>query len=91
MSRNGWVTPVQVSVIAGKHKSILGRDLMGTLGLELVQRVLVMGIGITVEDNSDSAERLDEVQTYLCKMYLIFFTQIEKIRNAKDRAEFSSH
>ena len=62
---------------------------MGTLGLELVQRVLVMGI--TVEDNSDSAERLDEVQTYLCKMYLIFFTQIEKIRNAKDRAEFSSH
>ena len=38
MALNGWVTPAHVSVIAGSHKSILGRDLMGTLGLELVQR-----------------------------------------------------
>ena len=33
---NGWAAPAQVSVISGKHQSILGRGLMGTLGLELV-------------------------------------------------------
>ena len=36
--------PAQVSVISGNHQPILGRDLMGTLGLELVQRRKVMGI-----------------------------------------------
>ena len=44
MSLNGWAAPAQVSVISGNHQSILGRDLMGTLGLELVQRKKVMGI-----------------------------------------------
>ena len=37
MSLNGWAAPAQVSVISGNHQSIMGRDLMGTLGLELVQ------------------------------------------------------
>ena len=37
MALNGWAAPAQVSVIAGNHQSILGRDLMGTLGLELVE------------------------------------------------------
>ena len=44
MAPNGWAAPAQVSVIAGNHQSILGRDLTGTLGLELVQRRKVMGI-----------------------------------------------
>ena len=44
MALNGWAAPAQVSVISGNHQSILGRDLMGTLDLELVQRKKVMGI-----------------------------------------------
>ena len=35
MSLNGWAAPAQVSVLSGNHQSILGRDLMGTLGLDL--------------------------------------------------------
>ena len=62
MSLNGWAAPAQVSVISGNHQSILGRDLMGTLGLELVQRKKV--IGITGEGISQEEEEYDELQTY---------------------------
>ena len=44
MALNGWAAPAQVSVISRNDQSILGRDLMGTLGLELVQRGKLMGI-----------------------------------------------
>ena len=55
---NGWAASAQVSVIAGNHQSILGRDLMGILGLELVQRGKV--IGITREGSNQDAEGYDE-------------------------------
>ena len=86
MALNGWAAPAQVSVISGNHQSILGRDLMGTLGLELVQRKKVMGI--TGEGSSQEEEEYDELQTYFCKLYPNLFTRIGKIRNAKVRAEF---
>ena len=86
MSLNGWAAPTQVSVISGNHQSILGCDLMGTLGLELVQRKKVMGI--TGEGSSQEEEEYDELQTYFCKLYTNLFTRIGKIRNAKVRAEF---
>ena len=86
MSLNGWAAPAQVSVISGNLQSILGRDLMGTLGLELVQRKKVMGI--TGEGSSQEEEEYDEMQTYFCKLYPNLFTRIGKIRNAKVRAEF---
>ena len=86
MSLNGWAAPAQVSVISGNHQSILGRDLMGTLGLELVQRRKVMGI--TGEGISQEEEKYDELQTYFCKLYPKLFTRIGQIRNAKVRAEF---
>ena len=44
MTLNGWGAPAEVSLISGNHQSILGRDLVGTLGLELVQRKKMMGI-----------------------------------------------
>ena len=50
ISLKGWVTQANVSVIAGNHQSIFGRDLIDTLGLELVQRGRAMGI--TGEDSS---------------------------------------
>ena len=49
---NSWATQQKISVIAGNHQSILGRDLMGSLGLELFQRDRVM----TVADGNPSAE-----------------------------------
>ena len=86
MSLNGWAAPAQVSVISGNHQSILGRDLMGTLGLELVQRKKMMGI--TGEGSSQEEEEYDELITYFCKLYPNLFSRIGKIRNAKVRAEF---
>ena len=71
MSLNGWAAPAQVSVISGNHQSILGRNLMGTLVLELVQRKKVMGI--TGEGISQEEEEYDELQTYFCKLYPNFF------------------
>ena len=71
MSLNGWAAPARVSVISGNHQSILERDLMGTLGLELVQRKKVMGI--TGEGTSQEEEEYDELQTYFCKLYPNFF------------------
>ena len=86
MSLNGWAAPAQVSVISGNHQSTLGRNLMGILGLELVQRKKMMGI--TGEGSSHEEEECDELQTYFCKLYPNLFTRIGKIRNAKVRAQF---
>ena len=44
MALNGWAAPAQVSVLSGNHQTIHGLDLMGTLGLELVQRKKLIGI-----------------------------------------------
>ena len=73
-------------VIAENFQSILGRDLIGTLGLELLQRGRVMGI--TMEGSSDSVEGLPDLQTYFCKLFPNLFTRIGKILNAKIKAEF---
>ena len=86
MSLNGWAASAQVSVRSGNHQSILGRNLMYTLGLELMQRRKV--IGIMGEGSSQEEEEHDELQTYFCKLYPNLFTRIGKIRNAKVRANF---
>ena len=71
ISLNGWAAPAQVSVIAGNHQLILGRDLMGTLGLELVQRGKEMGItgkgAIRRQKDTMSYKRISVscTQTYL--------------------------
>ena len=66
MALNGLEAPVQVSVVSGNHQSILGRNLMGILGLEIVQRRKVMGI--TGEGSSQKEEKYDEIQTYFRKL-----------------------
>ena len=86
MSLNGWADPAQVSVISENHQSILGRDLIGTLGLELVQKKKVMGI--TGKGSCQDEEEYDELQTYFCKLYPNLITRIGKVRNAKVRADF---
>ena len=62
MALNGWAAPAQVSVIAGNDQSILGRNLMDTLGLELVQRGKVMGI--SGEGSSQDAKGDDKLKTF---------------------------
>ena len=37
LASNGWKTIAEVRVIAGTRPSIVGRDLMGKLGLKLMQ------------------------------------------------------
>ena len=83
MSLNGWAAPAQVSVISGNHQSILGRDLMSTLGLELVQKKKVRGI--TGEGSCQDEEEYDELQTYFCKLYPKLSTRIGKVRNRREK------
>ena len=45
-------------------------------------------MGIPGEHNDENAEGLDELQTYLCKLYPNLFIRIGKIRNAEVRADF---
>ena len=37
LASNGWKTKAEVRVIGGTRPSIVGRDLMGKLGLQLMQ------------------------------------------------------
>ena len=45
-------------------------------------------MGIKGGNSSETAEGLDELQTYFCKTHPNLFTRIETIRKAKARAEF---
>ena len=57
---NGWVTQAKVSKIVRNHQSILERNLLSTLGLELVQKG--RGMGFTGEVSSDENNELEQVQ-----------------------------
>ena len=84
---NGWVTQQKISVIAGNDQSILGRDLMASMGLELVQRDRVMTVtGYSTNDKEE--HDLDEWQSYFCKLFPKFFSRIGHKRNAKVQANF---
>ena len=77
------MTQAKVSINAGNHESILGRNLIGTLGMELVQRGGVMRKN--GEESSDSVEGLDELQTHFCKLYPILFTKKVKSGTQKSK------
>ena len=97
LASNGWKTKAEVRVIGGTRPSIVGRDLMGKLGLQLMQadpRGEVMNIQGT-EDNSceeghdeSEDEQMDQWQLYFSKLFPKLFTRVGKIRNYKVQAEF---
>ena len=98
LASNGWKTKAEVRVIGGTRPSNVGRDLMGKLGLQLMQadpRGAVMNIQGT-EDSScekehvgeSEEEQMDQWQLYFSKLFPKLFTRICKIRNYKVQAEF---
>ena len=97
LASNGWKTTAEVRVIGGTRPSIVGRDLMGKLGLQLMQadpRGEVMNIQ-GAEDNSckeghdePEDEQMDQWQSYFSKLFPKLFTRVGKIRNYKVQAEF---
>ena len=76
LASNGWKTTAEVRVIGGTRPSIVGRDLMGKLGLQLMQadpRGEVMNMQ-GAEDNSCTEghdepedEQMDQWQSYFSK------------------------
>ena len=86
---NGWKIHARIKVIGGNRPSIIGRDLMPQLGLQLVQQSpgeQIMSIG---EGNQDALEpELDSWQTYFSKQFSNLFSRVGKMRNYKVQAEF---
>ena len=75
---SGWKTKAEVRVIGGTRPSIVGRDLMGKLGLQENQE--------HVGESDD--EQMDPWQLYFSKLFPKLFTRIGKIKNYKVQAEF---
>ena len=97
LASNGWKTTAEVRVIGGTRPSIVGRDLMGKLGLQLMQadpRGDVMNIqgaeDISCKEGHDEPEeeQMDQWQSYFSKLFPKLFTRVGKIRNYKVQAEF---
>ena len=99
LASNGWKTKAEVRVIGGTRPSIVGRDLMGKLGLQLMQadpRGEVMNIQGT-EDNSCNEghdepedEQMDQWQLYFSKLFpKLFLLELEKLGTKRFKQNFS--
>ena len=93
LETNGWVTNANIRVIGGSRPSIIGRDLMPNLGLQIVQRApeeKVMSVqgeppGAEATEEEDS---LDTYQIYFSKQFNNLFNRVGKIKNYKVHADF---
>ena len=98
LASNGWKTKAEVRVFGGTRPSTVGRDLMGKLGLQLMQAdpsAAVMNIQGTDDSSCEKEqageaedERMDPWQQYFSELFPKLFTRIGKIRNYKVQAEF---
>ena len=82
----------RIKVIGGNRPSIIGRDLMPQLGLQLVQQS-PLGDQIMSIDEVDSEPSVPEGdlyswQTYFSKQFSNLFNRVGKIRNYKVQAKF---
>ena len=88
---NGWNIHARIKTIGMNRPSIIGRDLMTQLGLQLVHQSpgdQIMSIG---EENQDALEpegELDSWKTYFSQQFPNLFNRVGKIRNYKVQAEF---
>ena len=92
LESNGWTINARIKVIGGNRPSIIGRDLMPQLGLQLVQQS-PLGDQIRSIDEVDPEPsmpegELDSWQTYFSKQFSNFFNRVGEIRNYKVQAEF---
>ena len=98
LASNGWKTKAEVRVIGGTRSSIVGRDLMGNLGLQLMQadpRGEVMNIQGTEENsceeghNESEDEQMDQWQLYFSKLFPKLLLESEKLGTTRFKRNFS--
>ena len=93
LETKGWLTEAKIKVIGGNRPSIIGRDLMPNLGLQIVQRTpeeKVMSVqeerpGHETTSKEDSS---DPWQTYFSKQFNNLFHRVSQIKTYKVHADF---
>ena len=88
LASNGWSTPAVIKVIGGARPSIIGKDMMPQLGLQIVQRnpgQEVLSIQETVGEKGEG--QLEKWQNYFSKLFCNIFKRVGKIRNYRVQAE----
>ena len=93
LETNGWFTNANVKVLERNRPSIIGRDLMPNLLLQIVQKTpeekVLSGQGEQPGDEAEGEEdSLDPWQTYFSKQFNNLFHSVGKIKNYKVHAEF---
>ena len=91
LESNVWKISARIKVIGGNRPSIIGRDLMPQLGLQLAQQApgdQIMSIDEEDKETSRQEVEQDSWQTYFSKQFSNLFNRIGKIRNGKVQAEF---
>ena len=93
LETNGWATSANIRVIGGSRTSIIGRDLMPNLGLQIVQKapeenvMSVQGEKPGVE-STEGEGSLDPWQIYFSKQFNNLFNRVGKIKSYKVHADF---
>ena len=93
LETNGWATSANIRVIGGSRTSIIGRDLMPNLGLQIVQKAPEENV-MSVQGEQPGAEAtegegsLDLWQIYFRNQSNNIFNRVGKIKNYKLHADF---
>ena len=93
LEMNGWVTNANIRVIGGSRPSIIGRDLMPNLGLQIVQKAPEENV-MSVQgeqpgaDATEEEDSLDPWQNYFSKQFKNLFNRVGKVKNYKVHANF---
>ena len=93
LETNQWRVKSKFKVIGGGRPSIIGRDSMSSLGLQLIQKTPGDKMMSTQEEKQEaetsSAEApLDQWQLYFSNQFNNLFRRVGKTRNYKGQAEF---
>ena len=87
---NGWKTNSRIKKIGGNRPSIIGRDLMPQIGLQLVQQSpgdQIMSIENGNQDALEPEGELDSWQTYFSKQFSNLFNCVGNIKNYKKQKQ----
>ena len=91
LESNGWRLNARIKVIGGNRPSIIERDLMPQLGLQLVQQTSgdqIMSIDEEPMEQSQQDGELNSWRFYFKKQFPNLFNRVEEIRNYEVQAEF---
>ena len=93
LETNRWVTSANIRVIGGSRPSIIGRDLMPNLGLQIEHKAPEENV-MSVQGEKPGAEAtegeesLDPWQMYFSKEFNNLFNRVGKIKNYKVHGDF---